>query len=284
MDHNAQRRSRPQDERVPPWGIYVFESHHAADFHMDWRRHAFVKVLVVASGSGTVWIGQAAHACRAGDVLVVPAGQRNRIEDAPAAPLSLYVLCVRPGVWAMEPQLGGALPAGAVALHEQAAQRVRELMRRMLYLQTTTQPGARAHLAGLALQALAILAGFETRSNKAKDDPHVMMRQYIRELSQRFYEVDSIDTEAGRLGISRRRFTQLFREATGRTWLAYTQRLRIDHARRLLAETDRTVSSIAFECGFGDLSNFYRVFNRFEKFSPLDYRRAAAGGVQCNRR
>lgn len=284
MDQNTPRRSKPQDERVPSWGIYVFESHHAADFHMDWRKHAFVKVLVVGSGSGTVWIGQTAHPCRVGDALVVPAGQRNRIEDSPGAPLSLYVLCVRPAVWSMEPELGQALPAGAVSLHEPAAQRVRELVRRMLYLQTSTQIGARAHLTGLALQALAILAGLEARSPKAGDDPKVMMRQYVRELSQRFYEVDSIDSEAARLGVSRRRFTQLFRAVTGQTWLGYTQQLRIDHARRLLKETDRTVSSIAFECGFGDLSNFYRVFSRFEAVSPLDYRRAATGAVQCNRR
>ena len=47
---------------------------------------------------------------------------------------------------------------------------------------------------------------------------------------------------------------------TGTSWAAYLTRLRIDYACRLLRETSRSIVSTAFECGYDDLSIFYRAF------------------------
>ena len=55
----------------------------------------------------------------------------------------------------------------------------------------------------------------------------------------------SLDTAATSLGLSRRRFTQLFREVTGSSWLNYVRRLRVEHAKRLLGQTDRTAFAAA---------------------------------------
>jgi AraC-like DNA-binding protein len=74
------------------------------------------------------------------------------------------------------------------------------------------------------------------------------------------------------LGLSRRHFTQLFRDITGQTWLTMLQRHRLAHARRLLIETDRSIASIGYECGFEDLTTFYRVFKKSEGTSPLAWR------------
>ena len=50
------------------------------------------------------------------------------------------------------------------------------------------------------------------------------------------------------------------------------RRTRVEHAKRLLEQTDRTVLSIAFECGFEDLSTFYRAFKREVDESPNHWR------------
>jgi len=57
----------------------------------------------------------------------------------------------------------------------------------------------------------------------------------------------------------------------------YLVRARLRHAARLLAETTRPITSIAFEVGFGDLSNFVRTFHRAAGVSPRSFRRAAQG-------
>jgi AraC-like DNA-binding protein len=84
--------------------------------------------------------------------------------------------------------------------------------------------------------------------------------EYARGLAGTFYRETSIDAAAARLGLGRRRFTTLFREETGRTWLRAVRELRLEHARRLLRETERSVVAVAFESGFTDLSHFHRVF------------------------
>ena len=72
--------------------------------------------------------------------------------------------------------------------------------------------------------------------------------------------------------MSRRRFTQLFREVTGSSWADHRTELRINYACRLLRETDRGIIAIAFESGFEDLSSFYRAFKRQTGDSPIRWR------------
>ncbi|NGO55341.1 helix-turn-helix domain-containing protein, partial [Allomesorhizobium camelthorni] len=51
----------------------------------------------------------------------------------------------------------------------------------------------------------------------------------------------------------------------------YTQ-IRLDHARHLLLRTDRSISSIALECGFCDGSHLSRVFRLQYLRTPQEFR------------
>lgn len=52
-------------------------------------------------------------------------------------------------------------------------------------------------------------------------------------------------------------------------------RSRLRHAARLLADDARSITDIAFDVGFGDLSNFVRTFHRAAGVSPGGFRQAA---------
>jgi AraC family L-rhamnose operon regulatory protein RhaS len=99
-----------------------------------------------------------------------------------------------------------------------------------------------------------------------------VMSGYVKDLEQRFFEPMDIDREAARLRMSRRRFTQLFRVQTGQSWLEHITRLRIGHAQYLLRQTRRSVTAIAFECGYEELSSFYRAFKKQTGLAPLEWR------------
>jgi transcriptional regulator GlxA family with amidase domain len=72
--------------------------------------------------------------------------------------------------------------------------------------------------------------------------------------------------------LGRRRFTELFRQVTGESWRRYVHRLRMDYAARLLSSTERSVTAIAFECGFEELSHFHHSFKSTYRVPPLAYR------------
>ena len=75
------------------------------------------------------------------------------------------------------------------------------------------------------------------------------------------------------MSVSRRTFTKRFREATGKSWLEYVRGKAIGHAASLLRETSAPIASIAFECGFADVSTFYRQFKARLGVSPAAWRR-----------
>ncbi|HEX7156237.1 MAG TPA: AraC family transcriptional regulator [Burkholderiaceae bacterium] len=90
---------------------------------------------------------------------------------------------------------------------------------------------------------------------------------------------DAIDleTQARRAGLSVFHYLRVFSSVLGVTPHQYLVRSRLRRASRLLAEQDRSITEVALDVGFGDLSNFVRCFHRAAGVSPGSYRRAALG-------
>jgi AraC-like DNA-binding protein len=88
-----------------------------------------------------------------------------------------------------------------------------------------------------------------------------------------------IDLEhaAAQAGISPFHFLRLFSGVLGVTPHQYLVRSRLRHAARLLADDDRPVTDVAYDVGFGDLSNFVRTFHRAAGVSPRRFRDASRG-------
>lgn len=74
-------------------------------------------------------------------------------------------------------------------------------------------------------------------------------------------------------------FCAVFREAVGQTPVAYLCAFRLDAAAERLQASRETVTEIALECGFGDLSYFTKAFTKRMGCTPGAYRRKAAANV-----
>lgn len=68
-------------------------------------------------------------------------------------------------------------------------------------------------------------------------------------------------------------FSRFFRGATGRTFVSFVNELRIEEACKQLASTTNDIIDIAYECGYGNLSNFNRRFSQIQKCTPSEYRK-----------
>jgi AraC-like DNA-binding protein len=86
-----------------------------------------------------------------------------------------------------------------------------------------------------------------------------------------------LDRAAAQAGISSFHFLRLFSGVLGVTPHQYLVRARLRHAARLLADDDRPVTAVAYDVGFGDLSNFVRTFHRAAGVSPRRFRQASRG-------
>lgn len=81
-----------------------------------------------------------------------------------------------------------------------------------------------------------------------------------------------ISTLAGIAHVSEAHFIRVFRSAFGETPHRYLQRRRVERAMFLLRETDRSVTEICFDVGFGSLGTFSRTFSAMVGEPPTTYR------------
>lgn len=89
-------------------------------------------------------------------------------------------------------------------------------------------------------------------------------------------EID-LEGAAAQADVSPFHFLRLFSSVLGVTPHQYLVRSRLRHAARLLAEDDNSITDIAYDVGFGDLSNFVRTFHRAAGVSPRRFRQASRG-------
>lgn len=73
---------------------------------------------------------------------------------------------------------------------------------------------------------------------------------------------------------------RLFREYTSRTMKDHLQRIRIQHAQEMLAETRKSMLEIACEVGFSNTQQFQQLFRRITGMRPLEYRRLNQKGSE----
>ncbi len=271
------RTDRAVDERLPAWGVVMIESHHADDFVMEWRRHSFVKLIYALSGSGEVQTKDQSIEFSAGDCVVVPSGIENRIVDTPKSQPSLYVCCIEAERFDFDPSVISGLAANKITGGGATERSIASLMRRLILTQNHAQPDCSISMVadGLSLVRLAMtsIGRKVSQTSHEADQKRQRIIKYVADLEHRFYEVASIDQAASELDMSRRSFTDLFAAITGTTWLRYRRRLAIEHAKKRLIGTDLSIVSIAFECGYEDLSTFYRQFKQECGTSPAIFRK-----------
>lgn len=74
------------------------------------------------------------------------------------------------------------------------------------------------------------------------------------------------------LGMSQFHFSHLFKQAIGTSPYQYLLQQRIERAKQLLKQSDRSIMDIAFLCGFNSHSHLSKQFRQFTGMTPTNYR------------
>ncbi len=78
---------------------------------------------------------------------------------------------------------------------------------------------------------------------------------------------------SGHVGMNRSAFCTWFKRTAGESFVNYLNRFRIEQAEYLLTLPERSVSQICYDCGFGDLPHFSRLFKKQVGLSPSTFRK-----------
>ena len=106
---------------------------------------------------------------------------------------------------------------------------------------------------------------------------HPLIHRAQRHIDEQYASRIPLASIAKLLNVSPNYLSRLFRQECGMTLTAYVQRVRLEHARRLLVEGRQSISEIAYRVGYQTYRDFYRNFVKYEQASPRQLRRRLSG-------
>lgn len=107
-----------------------------------------------------------------------------------------------------------------------------------------------------------------------KERSRSLSSRYLERVFDRSLPAGSVASVSAELGVAADRLTREVRKETGRTALEWIEISRINYAKQLLVESDKSVVEIADTVGIDDHSYFSRFFRLKTGFTPTAYRRA----------
>jgi AraC family L-rhamnose operon regulatory protein RhaS len=270
---SQRQTSRPLEPDFDSSGLCLLESQHAADFRMGWTRHPFFKVITALRGRGYIRTptGESWEIC-SGRVVMIPSNVEHLLTDHEEEPLLIYILCVGRAFPIPIP-----IPLELRLIQDPAAagralRILREIAAHSSNSEIRDSGNSCANLRDLMRCGLtAILLGHllgEPAGGGEFPDSRTRVSGFLSRLHSEFFLSRSTDEAAAELHMSRRRFTQIFRELAGESYAARVQRLRIQQACRMLDSKTSSPLTVAFETGFAEPSTFYRQFKRLTGLSP----------------
>ncbi|TCC51473.1 AraC family transcriptional regulator [Kribbella pittospori] len=168
----------------------------------------------------------------------------------------------------VDPELEPWWPAGKISVSDRRRLRANF---RILDDSRELRNARRRHVQTHVLVDVLVLIGWEHQpSARPADSAAVRGAAHLEELVPR--RNASIQTVADALSMSPTQFTRRFRKAYGVPPVRYLTELRLARAQRLLLDTDRSVASIADDCGYSSPFYFSRVFRQVTGHTPTSYR------------
>ena len=102
----------------------------------------------------------------------------------------------------------------------------------------------------------------------------IKLKLVLKFIRENFANSISLEDMSAVAGFSKKYFCKFFKDMTGTTPVNYLMAYRIERAARKLLGSDLSVTQIAFDCGFNDVSYFIKTFKAFKQVSPKEYRQA----------
>lgn len=244
--------------------------------------HPFHEIFYLSSGDCTTVINHNVYKFHTGDVVIVPAGTmhmtnydgdgihervvisfRDNLIDWIADVIGQDVVdeCMRPGV---------------IPIPERRRDYVVAIIDKLLFEKSTPDPISPGFIRAGIVELILFLfrcRKYEANVIKEIDADNSTIQEIVTYIYHNYNESISLDDMAQRFNLSRSYLSKKFKTSTGSGFKEYVINVRIQNACALLLNTNKTITEIAFECGFNDSNYFGDAFKRVKGVSPHKYRK-----------
>ncbi|MBQ8290021.1 MAG: helix-turn-helix domain-containing protein [Clostridia bacterium] len=109
---------------------------------------------------------------------------------------------------------------------------------------------------------------------------HNMPASIINYVREHLCDDISLEKIASKLGYSPKYLSNRISHLFDMNFPRLVANIRVDKARHLLRETDKSRAEICYECGFGSERSFHRQFREIMNYSPQEYRNLGLGRIR----
>jgi len=246
---------------------FLFRVHRRAEEAIPFHRHRCYELVYYVAGEGRTQIGRQEWTFREGDFAVMrPHTLHDERRSSPSD-----VVCVG----FLLPETAAVLPEGV--FRDVASEPLLPQLNRMLAELQEQRPRFGRMLDLLASQlAVELERRLPAEAPPEAGDPFQYTLNFMNEHFSQKIEFASLSTLAG---YSYDRYRHLFKERTGLSPVQYVVHKRLEHACKLLRQTNLSVSAVAMECGFSNDAQFCSVFKRERGVTPKQFRDRGVDGT-----
>ncbi len=252
--------------------------------------HDFTELVIVEYGKGIHFTSSSRHLITTGDVLVIPRGTKHGYENSERLQITnlVFDLSLLDSLPATFRHISGfqslfllsplqrkrkITQKGFLTLAPEQLNHVKHLTGRMVQELQKKETGYQA----VCVLVLADLIIFLSRQ-AAKHDLAVHSNKLANALSymeKHYAEPVSLEQLSRAAKLSPRNFQQIFKDYLGVSPFHHLINVRLQHAGKLLRDTDLNIGEIAYSTGFRDSAYFARQFKKVFRTSPSHYRKEA---------
>lgn len=269
---------------------------HAYDFTGVIHRHDFTEIVIISGGVGEQIVDDVAGRVGTGDVFIIQNRMRHGFSDYRSLKIVNVMFDRRllrgtesyfrklpgynaifrtvPGRSGAAETIDGHLRLGRGQLHqllELVAHAEEELQFR--------RDGFEIACVTLLQSMILLLSRSVAEEQTGPGEARLRIGRLLSELETGYADEWNLSQMARASSMSISTLLRVFRGATGTTPIEYLLRLRLEHAKAMLAETDWPIGEVALRCGFHDSNYFFKKFTERFLLSPRRFRKSSGGAV-----
>lgn len=282
---------KPAFEQVSPSGAssFRFLQLQLPTLKGPFHYHPELELIHIITSRGIRYVGGHFASYEAGDLVLIGSNVPHTwlsepsgfMEDARALVIQFPVQLGGEAFWNLPEmkQMGGFLTGlrSAVTIHGDDRALIIEMMQKL-------SPDYRSNRLLLLFEILQLISVSANcvvlDSNFLNFSPSPAERERFQKVFDflicNFQRSISLLEVANVAHLSPTAFCRYFRKVTHRSLTEVIADMRIKRARELLQTTNRPVTDVCFESGFGNLSHFNKVFKAATGFTPLAFRLGSA--------
>lgn len=251
--------------------------------------HEFIELVIVTGGMAVHEARGMRYPLKSGDVYVIHPGINHSLKEMeglvqchisfdPAIYLHPYaqLLSKLPGYHALfviDRKHSSGRFSNYFRLATGKLGKLRPILDKLMESQQEDSPAKEAQTFSLFSQ-LAVFLCMAYQKNEVAKYPLARLARTISHIENHFTETLRLEDLAKMSHLSVSQFSRIFRDNYAASPMDYIIRRRVEHASRLMRDSDLSITQVAYLSGFNDGNYFFRQFRRIMGRGARDYRKS----------